>query len=96
MYCSMLKKNCELIRQTANRTIERCLITNSDVLTKGRQTWDPIRSRSVPSPTAYQEMADFYKQNSGKDASNCLEWLQMFFLAMSKEELVTTTRTVNY
>lgn len=94
MYVEMLKKNFELIRTTANRTIERFLITNSDILTKGRQTWDPIRMRSVPSPTAYQEMAEFFKQNIGKDASNCLEWVQMFFLAMNQTELTTTTREV--
>lgn len=39
------------------------MITNSDVLTKGRQTWDCIKSKSVPYALAYQVMAEVFKNN---------------------------------
>lgn len=74
--------------------MEKFLITNSDILTRGRQTWDPIKRRSMPSPAAYQEMANLFKVNLRRDASNCFEWIQMFFEMCELDAIVTKKKEV--
>lgn len=89
MYQTMLKDHFDTIRTITNQVTQNFLVTNSDVLTKGKQTWDSIRQRSVPSPTAYNEMAKLFRENLGREATNCLEWLQSYFECMNLENLRT-------
>lgn len=101
MYKKMLTENFREITTICQRIMEQFLITNSDILTRGRQTWDSIKERSVPSPSAYQEMANLFQMNLGKEASNCLEWIQMYFECMElssiktkKKREITKTKTI--
>lgn len=95
MYRKMLKDNFRDITTICQKTMELFLITNSDILTRGRQTWDSIKGRSVPSPAAYQEMANLFQLNLGKEASNCLEWIQMYFECMNLDSIRTKKKRVN-
>lgn len=92
MFKKQLKENFKDITTLAKRVINESLNTNSDVLTKGRQTFHCIKEVSVASSTAYQVMAEIYKMNLKKDSSNCLEWIQMFMELMSLKEMVTLER----
>ncbi|URQ09139.1 replicase PB1 [Halyomorpha halys orthomyxo-like virus 1] len=92
MYKRMLVENFQAISQIADTVISETMITNSDVLTQGRQTWCPISCKSIPSAQAYMVMADYLKKETGVTSSNCLEWIKSFFDLMGKES-VTAFRT---
>lgn len=92
MFKRMLVDNFDNISRIAKDTIADALQTNSDVLTKGRQTFDCIKETSVSSSTAYQVMSEIYKLNLKKDSSNCLEWIQMFFECMNLDSMITLIR----
>lgn len=89
MYRAQLVKHHKAITQCAEATISEITNTNSDVLTKGRQTWCPIMQISLPSAQAYSNMAKLFKRNLGKDSTTCFEWIQCFFEMMELNEIVT-------
>lgn len=102
MLRSFLCANQNLIDNVVNNTMDKIMSQNSDILTVGRQTWDPITERSVPSSVAYDRILGLYRDNLGVVCSNNLEWIQCFFRCMNLEELKTSkiekklTRKIKY
>lgn len=48
----------------------------------------------MPSPAAYQEMANLFQVNLRRDASNCFEWIPMFFEMCELDAIVTKKKEV--
>lgn len=101
MFELFLLENWQLIDNCLSATWEYLAVTNSDVLTKGRQTWDPINERSVPSAQAYKEVVDLYDTHLPHRRSSLLGFLNAFHEELSlqemnivKRERVTTTEMV--
>lgn len=90
MFLHQLIENRESIHQTVQSVMNHLQNTNSSVLTKGRQTWCPLTCQSLPSASAYNNMANFFKKNTGMTATTCLEWLQFFFICLGKSELIAS------
>lgn len=82
-----------IIDSVVNNIMEKIMSQNSDVLTKGRQTWDPILERSVPSSVAYNRMLKLFKDNLGVTCSNNLEWIQCFFKCLESLKTLEMTNT---
>nr|QMP82248.1 polymerase PB1 [Phasmatodean orthomyxo-related virus OKIAV172] len=79
-----LKKYASAIDICVNKTMDKVMHQNSDILTKGRQTLDCFTNQSVTASVAYQRMTDFYYQTLGIRATSCLEWLRCFFLCLDQ------------
>ncbi|ASA47420.1 PB1 [Aedes alboannulatus orthomyxo-like virus] len=89
-----LKDNYEHISTTAERVINKLCMTNSDELTKGRQTWDPEEEKSVPCGQAYSQMCDLITNAGLPNHHTVVELIQHYFTMMSMEEL--DTKEVKY
>lgn len=63
MFKEFLKKNIHLIKKHSEKSIEDAISMNSDVLTKGRQTFDCVKERSVTSSKAYQVWSEIIRNN---------------------------------
>lgn len=87
MFLKQLGDNLDTINSTVQSVMNHLQNTNSSVLTKGRQTWCPLTRQSLPSASAYNNMASFFKANTGRSATTCLEWMQCFFECLNKSEL---------
>nr|URY50684.1 PB1 protein [Quaranjavirus sp.] len=101
MFELFLQENCQLIDNCLSATWEYIATTNSDVLTKGRQTWDPINERSVPSAQAYKEVVDLYDTHLPHRRSSLLGFINAFHgelglqeMTVKKRERVTKTELV--
>uniref|UniRef100_A0AAT9JA47 RNA-directed RNA polymerase catalytic subunit n=1 Tax=Cryptocercus meridianus orthomyxovirus 2 TaxID=3133493 RepID=A0AAT9JA47_9ORTO len=84
---NFLKENIIPIIDIAKSTIERVMTQNSDVLTKGRQTWDPITGRSVPSAQAYSEYSELLIENGLPNHHTLLGLIKLTFELMGKKEI---------
>lgn len=78
MATQYLRLNYNSIRIAATQTIQRAQCQNSDILTKGRQTFDSFTGQSVTASLAYQRMYDFFVKHRGQVSFTCLEWIQTF------------------
>lgn len=78
MFKDFLKANQPKIDAAMNETWDHLTTTNSDVLTKGRQTWDPINCRSVPSAQAYREVIKLFDENCPDRRPTLLGFIQCF------------------
>lgn len=92
MFELFLIENHQLIDNCLNSTWEYINTTNSDVLTKGRQTWDPINERSVPSAQAYREITKLYDDNQEYRRPTLLGFLNSFHEELGAEELIVRNR----
>lgn len=90
MFLKQLVDNNESINNTVQSVMNHLQNTNSSVLTKGRQTWCPLTNQSLPSASAYNNMANFLKRNTGMTATVCLEWIKCFFICLGKSEITAT------
>lgn len=90
MFLKQLVDNNESINNTVQSVMNHLQNTNSSVLTKGRQTWCPLTNQSLPSASAYNNMANFFKRNTGMTATTCLEWIKCFFICLGKSEITAT------
>nr|QIJ70032.1 PB1 [Splett orthomyxo-like virus] len=84
-----LKENFSSIVSTVDTVIEDAMTRNSDVLTQGKQTWDPILERSVPSAQAYSEMVDLMTDNGLPNHHTLLGFIVNIFKMMALSELKT-------
>nr|QMP82229.1 polymerase PB1 [Dipteran orthomyxo-related virus OKIAV195] len=91
-----LSENYRQIYDTVNQTIENCLSSNSDVLTKGKQTWDPINERSVPSPQAYSEYCELLSNNGMPNHHTLIGLIKNTFLLMEKNSIVSKKSEIYY
>jgi hypothetical protein len=82
-----LTNNFEAITSCAERTINDCLVKNSDVLTRGNQTWCPLAERSVPSATAYMDFNDFLTSNGNRPNHTLVEFIKILFDLMKRRDL---------
>nr|QPL15381.1 polymerase PB1 [Hymenopteran orthomyxo-related virus OKIAV174] len=87
MAIKFLKENCASIDSCVNKVMEKIAHSNSDVLTKGRQTLDSFTNQSVTASVAYKRMYDFYQYEFNCGTMSCLEWIRNFFLTLSKESI---------
>nr|UUT42619.1 MAG: polymerase PB1 [Orthomyxoviridae sp.] len=92
MFELFLKENYQLIDNCLNLTWEYSTTTNSDVLTKGRQTWDPINERSVPSAQAYREAVKLYDTNLPYRKSSLIGFLNAFHEELGLQQMDVTKR----
>nr|UAJ23566.1 PB1 [Granville quaranjavirus] len=92
MFELFLTENHQLIDNCLNATWEYINTTNSDVLTKGKQTWDPINERSVPSAQAYRETAKLYDTHQEYRKATLLGFLNSFHEELGSEELTIRRR----
>lgn len=83
-----LKKNFETIRDCTINVISEFTRTNSDVLTKGRQTWDPLTERSVPCATAYHDFCQLLEDNGFPNHHTLIEFIQYCNELMDRDTLV--------
>lgn len=84
-----LRVNYQDIAETAERTISKICVLNSDELTKGRQTWDPLEERSVPCAQAYSSHCEFLIANGYPNHHTMLELIKYNFDLMNKKEVKT-------
>nr|BEJ26072.1 polymerase basic 1 [Aedes orthomyxo-like virus 2] len=87
MCVAFLSENSVAIRDTAAKVVGKMCATNSDVLTKGKQTWDPFEERSVPCPQAYMNVNRLFKLNGLPDHHTVMELIQGFFTLMNMNEV---------
>nr|UMO75717.1 MAG: polymerase PB1 [Xinjiang sediment orthomyxo-like virus 5] len=84
-----LTKHIDVIRNTSERIMENYLNTNSDVLTKGRQTWCPIMEKSVQSAVAMKNWCDLLINNGFPDHHSVVEIIKYTMDLMNLDELKT-------
>jgi len=93
-YCKIfVQKNKYIIDKTSSKIIKEIMIDNADVLTKGRQTWDPFSRCSVASPDAFKEMMEFFQKNTKKSSYTMIEWIQCWSDLFNKETILYKKRT---
>ncbi|AIY25030.1 polymerase basic 1 protein [Wellfleet Bay virus] len=92
MHKGFLLENYKIIDEVIEQVYNRIKITNADILTKGRQTWDPINKRSVPSAQAFKDMISVFRSNTGSMGFSVLDFLETFHLLLTKEELCFSRR----
>nr|QKK82920.1 PB1 [Uumaja virus] len=92
MYKKFLLDNQVAIDGALEKLWEHLCTTNSDVLTRGRQTWDPINQRSVPSAQAYKEQTQIYDENLQYRKPTILGFLQCFHSELNLEDETLTHR----
>nr|AJG39084.1 PB1 [Jingshan Fly Virus 1]APG77897.1 polymerase PB1 [Jingshan Fly Virus 1] len=86
---AFLESNIEQITSLVDQVIEYAFSVNSDVLTKGKQTWDPLTERSVPSAQAYSEMADMMVSNELPNHHTLLGFIKNISVLMNKEVILS-------
>lgn len=85
MLC-IYKKNY-LLQRCVDDVVRHCLNTNSDVLTKGRQTFCPFINQSVTAAQAYENAYTFLSENTGEVGFGVFEWVQAFLSLFDKESI---------
>ncbi|ASR92124.1 polymerase PB1 [Araguari virus] len=92
MHQDFLKSNYKMIDQVTCEIYERLKRTNADILTKGKQTWDPINKRSVPSASAFKEMVTVFRMNLGTMGFSVLDFLEAFHMMLMKDKIFYSRR----
>lgn len=87
MIKAFLEKNCAIIDNAVESTMKTVMNSNSDILTKGRQTFCPFTNQSVSAPVAYKRMFDFFKSNVGCGGLGCLDWIRSAMECFEKDNL---------
>lgn len=87
MIKKFLKTHHRTVDELADKTINKLMHGNSDVLTRGRQTYCPFTDQSVTAATAYKRFHDFFTDNLGPIGPSCLEWTQSIFKIMEMEKV---------
>lgn len=87
---NFLMKYCTHIDATVDEIWKFFINTNSDILTKGRQTFCPFSNQSVTAVQAYETAYNFLKENTGEKGFGCLEWIQAFLSLYENESLKYT------
>lgn len=89
MSINFLKANHAIFDESVEIGMDRAKHSNADRLTAGKQTWDPLTERSVPSATAYAEMNKLFDVNGLGKPHTCLGWIKSFMVMMNKDTIVT-------
>nr|AYR04798.1 polymerase PB1 [Longchuang virus] len=89
LFCEQfIQKYSDKIDICARRLLDEARTTNSSILTRGRQTWEPFTQRSVTSPDAYKETLEFFEKNLNRSNYNMLEWIQAWSQLFEKEAIL--------
>nr|QMP82338.1 polymerase PB1 [Coleopteran orthomyxo-related virus OKIAV179] len=88
-----LVKYHKQIDRIVDKTMKNMIETNSDILTKGRQTFDPFFRRSVTSAIAYKRFHEMLKLNTGAKSFSCLEWIQAIMKVFESDRVKATVPT---
>lgn len=88
MTVRFLKENQQKIDGLGERVIQALLTHNADLLTRGRQTWCPIRKISLPAAAAYNNLIRQFKRAGISDVHSCVDFIQAIFTLMGKQEMV--------
>lgn len=89
-----LKVNATQIIEKSEDVIEMMKRTNPDILTKGRQTWDPESLKSITSAKAYKRFIETLTNNGMPPPTNCLEFILCYMTLFTKEVLNVKKRVV--
>lgn len=76
MTASFVQTYHQVLDDSVERVMQDLLITNSDTLTSGRQTFCPFTGQSTTAAIAYKRALDFLTTNLGNIGSSCLDWLK--------------------
>lgn len=94
-----LIRNSKSIIDCAHEVIDFMKRSNSDVLSKGRQTWDPETFKSTTCSKAFNGFVDIMRRNLGKTPSTMMEalimWYELYdhdFLIVKEKRLVVTKK----
>uniref|UniRef100_A0AAT9JAH8 RNA-directed RNA polymerase catalytic subunit n=1 Tax=Blattella germanica orthomyxovirus 1 TaxID=3133491 RepID=A0AAT9JAH8_9ORTO len=87
---SFLVKYSTTIDNIATSIIEEMMTSNSDILTKGKQTYCPFTEQSVTAPRAYKNFHDFLTANGAPQSMNCLQWIRAIFEVTTKKSIKYT------
>nr|AJG39090.1 PB1 [Wuhan Louse Fly Virus 4] len=88
MTTNFYKQNKTHIKEIADLVMESALTTNSDILTKGNQTWDPITERSLPSAQAYSEYCELLIDNGFPNHHSLIGLIKYTFELMEKPTII--------
>ncbi|AFN73049.1 polymerase PB1 [Tyulek (Tjuloc) virus] len=99
MHKEFLQSHYRTIDRVTESIYQRLKVTNADILTKGKQTWDPINKRSVPSAAAFKEIVTIFRTNIKSVGFSVLDFIEAFHKMLTLDEMVynhrvTTEKTV--
>nr|DBA44211.1 TPA_asm: polymerase PB1 [Orthomyxo-like virus forcipomyiae] len=77
----------ETIKNQVDRTIEKYMVKNVDILTKGRQTYDPLTRSSLPCAQAFNNMMKFFENNLGERPITLMDFIRLIFKLSDKTEI---------
>lgn len=96
MCCLFLQKNQATIDNIVDRVMEELSMQNSDILTKGKQTFCPFAERSLTAAQAYRNMYDFFVSNGAPTTMSTLEWIKQFFILFEKPSICFKERREDF
>lgn len=88
---NFLVKHSTHIDSIVDNIVKDCLNTNSDILTKGRQTFCPFTGQSVTAAQAYENAYEFLSSNTDEVGFGVFEWVQSFLSLFDKEKIKYTS-----
>ncbi|ACY56284.1 polymerase basic 1 protein [Quaranjavirus johnstonense] len=92
MHKEFLMANHQAIDRVTEFIYQKIKVVNADILTKGKQTWDPINMRSVPSAAAFKEVMSIFRTNIKVVGFSVLDFLEAFHKMMGLQEMVYNRR----
>nr|AXL67889.1 polymerase PB1 [Quaranjavirus quaranfilense] len=92
MHKSFLREHHAVIDKVTEAMYQRLKTTNADILTKGKQTWDPINKRSVPSAAAFKEITTVLRTNLKLVGFSVLDFVEAFHRMLMLPEMVYNRR----
>lgn len=85
-----LLKYHTLVDCAVDQTMQEVTLSNSNVLTKGRQTFCPFQEQSVTAAQAYENAYNFFEANGVNDCHSLIGWVKGTMECFDKENLVHT------
>lgn len=84
---NFLIKHCTLVDSAVNQTMQEITMSNSDILTRGRQTFCPFQEQSVTAAQAYENAYNFFEMNGVQDCHSLIGWVKATMECFEKEQL---------
>nr|QEM39320.1 PB1 [Guadeloupe mosquito quaranja-like virus 3] len=85
---TFLNDNFNHIRDTVEQEVTRMMSQNSDILTRGRQTYCPLTESSLPCPRAYKNMMEFLCKNGSLPNLSVFQLIAEFFRILGKRYVI--------
>nr|QGA70921.1 RNA-dependent RNA polymerase [Wuhan Mosquito Virus 4] len=85
---AFLFKNQKLITKVVENEMTIMVTQNSDILTRGKQTYCPLIESSMPCPRAYKNMLAFFTKNGSPPNLTLIQLISEFFRILGMREVV--------